>query len=50
MLLLGKGDVYMLRERKVSFDSYDGFVATRLNVKVCFENCDVKTFMTIYDS
>ena len=39
----------MLRERKVSFDDYDGFVARRVNVKVSFEDCDVKPFMGMCD-
>ena len=38
-----------LKERKVSFDAYDGFVTRRVDVKVCFENFDVMSFMSMCD-
>ena len=38
-----------LREKNVIFDSYDGFVATRVILKVSFENCDMKPFMAMCD-
>lgn len=37
----------MLGERKVSFDAYGGFVASRVNLKASFENCDINPFMDI---
>ena len=38
-----------LRERGGEFDAYDGFMDRKLNVKVGFENCDVKPFMPMFD-
>ena len=38
-----------LRERKDEFWCYDGFVARRIDMKVSFENFDVKTFMAMCD-
>ena len=45
-----KGDVPNLEGEKIrECLCYDSFVATRVNVKVRFENCDMKTFMSMCD-
>ena len=38
-----------LREKNVSFDAHDGFVDTRVDIKVSFEDCDAMTFMAVCD-
>ena len=45
-----KGKMFLsLRERKVSFDAYDSFLARRVDMKVRFENCDMMPFMASRD-
>ena len=33
----------------MNFDAYNGFVATRVNVKVSFENCVVIPFIAMFE-
>ena len=41
-----KGEMFLIfRERIVSFQAYDGFVARKINMKMSFENYDVMLFM-----